>query len=119
MSSAVSKASELLLREGFDHDVVDIFCRNKITLTLMKDLDVDDFKELGIDALGDRKRLKNLIAKLQSRDSHNVNTTSGQSNMVRTLTKLHDDLIVNLCTKIILFLDDALDFDVYFFTFGG
>lgn len=83
-ATAVTKACELLHREGFDKDVVDVFRQNKITVALLENLDGDDFKELGISALGDRKRLKYLIEKLKSSASGSSASFSVQE-LVRKL----------------------------------
>lgn len=56
--------SETLLEEHFDQDVVAVFQRNKIYEDIFLQLNQDDFKELGITALGDRIRLNNLKKKI-------------------------------------------------------
>lgn len=62
---SIGKVVEILLSEGFDNDVVEVLRCNRVTLSVLIDLDEVDFKELGITAFGDRRRLKLLIKKLK------------------------------------------------------
>lgn len=56
---------KLLLENGFDRSVTAIFHDNKVDGTVFVELDKDDMKELGISALGDRKKLQQLIDKVK------------------------------------------------------
>ena len=58
-----NQVCELLLKEGFDEEVVAVFKKNKINgkaLLLLKD---EDMKSLGLDAIGDRVTLQDLITR--------------------------------------------------------
>ena len=46
--------------------VVEIFRENRIDGSVLIDLTVDDMKELGVKALGDRKKLNQLIEAVKS-----------------------------------------------------
>ena len=63
--ASTEKICELLLENGFDNSVSSVFCDNKVDGAVFVDLDKDDMKELGISALGDRKKLQQLIYKLK------------------------------------------------------
>ena len=52
---------ELLRENGFDEEVAQAMLINKIDGATLLDLDSQDLKELGIVALGDRKRLQKLL----------------------------------------------------------
>ena len=58
-----------LVAENFDSDVVDTFRCNKIDGSVFLELDEGDMKELGITALGDRKKLKKLMQTLKEKES--------------------------------------------------
>ena len=65
MSSQIAEAStenicELLMDNGFDVSIVEVFRRNKVDGVVFVELDSNDMKELGISALGDRKKLQKL-----------------------------------------------------------
>ena len=62
---SVSKLCEILTGEKFDEDVVESFRKNKIDGETFLELDHDDLKELGIIALGDRKKVKKLQQRLK------------------------------------------------------
>ena len=49
--------------------MIAVFSKNKITIAVLKDLDKENLKELGITALGDRKRLQQLISSLKLTES--------------------------------------------------
>ena len=55
-----------ILEEEFDEEVVQTFRRNKIDIDTLLELTSEDMKELGIVALGDRKRLTKLINRLST-----------------------------------------------------
>ena len=57
-SLSTSEVCTLLKTNGFDDDVVEVFRANKIDGSTLKELNSEDLKELGIIALGDRKRLE-------------------------------------------------------------
>ena len=57
-SLSTSEVCTLLKTNGFDDDVVEVFRANKIDGSALKELNSEDLKELGIIALGDRKRLE-------------------------------------------------------------
>lgn len=63
--ASTEKICELLLENGFDNSVSSVFRDNKVDGAVFVDLDKDDMKELGISALGDRKKLQQLIYKLK------------------------------------------------------
>ncbi len=48
---------ELLTKHGLSKDIIDIFHDNRINVDQLQELTSDDLKELGVIALGDRKRL--------------------------------------------------------------
>ena len=54
------------LTEKFDEEVVETFRKNKIDGATLLELTQEDMKELGIFALGDRKKLAKLTARLAS-----------------------------------------------------
>lgn len=62
---AGNEVCQLLRKRGFDELIVETFEKNKIDMNVLKDIDADDMKELGITALGDRKRLQDLIDSIQ------------------------------------------------------
>ena len=49
--------------------MIAVFSKKKITIAVLKDLDKKDLKELGNTALGDRKRLQQLISSLKPTES--------------------------------------------------
>ena len=51
---------KLLQANGFEVEVAEVFLENKIDGSTLLDLNSEDLKELGITALGDRKRLQKL-----------------------------------------------------------
>lgn len=61
----MEEVCSILLAAGFDEATVEIFRVNKIDRTILLDLDKDDVKELGVTALGDRKKLLAIISKLK------------------------------------------------------
>ena len=61
----MEKVCSLLYEEGFDDDVVQVFRDNKITHSVFAELNKEDIRELGIVALGDRKKLLKLIEKVR------------------------------------------------------
>ena len=63
---SVERVCDLLVQNGFDYGVVDAFRKNKIDWDVFAQLDRDDIQELGVTALGNRKKLVQLIAKLQN-----------------------------------------------------
>ena len=73
---------QLLRQRGFDDFIVEIFEKNKIDMDVIKDLNADDMKELGIVALGDKKRLQQLINSLQPRKA--TSTMITESHMSRS-----------------------------------
>lgn len=48
--------------EGFEDDILDVFRSNRIDSKIFLELNKDDFEDLGVTALGDKKRL-NLLKK--------------------------------------------------------
>ena len=57
---STSEICELLRDNGFDEEVTESMRVNKIDGSTLLDLNSQDLKELGIIALGDRKRLEKL-----------------------------------------------------------
>ena len=62
----VDGVRQLLIERDFAEDVVEIFRENRINGIVLRDLTVDDMKELGVKALGDRKKLSSLIEAVKS-----------------------------------------------------
>lgn len=56
----ISDVCKLLRENGFDEEVIETMRTNKIDGSTFIDLNSQDLKELGIVALGDRKRLEKL-----------------------------------------------------------
>ena len=54
----MERVCRLLSDAGFDNTVVEIFRENKVDLEVLISLDKEDMLELGVVALGDRKRLQ-------------------------------------------------------------
>ena len=52
---------------GFEEDVIDIFKRNRIDVPVFLELDSEEFIQLNVDALGDRKRLISLQREIKSK----------------------------------------------------
>lgn len=65
---------------GFNISVVEVFHRNKVDGEVFVELDSNDMKELGISALGDRKKLQKL------QNSERRGDSSGDSCMLADLT---------------------------------
>ena len=61
----MEEVSSLLTNAGFDTEIVQIFVSNKIDRSVLATLTTQDMKELGIVALGDRKKLQFLIDTVQ------------------------------------------------------
>ena len=55
---SISAVCDLLKTNGFDDDAVEVFRANKIDGGTLLELNSEDLKELGIVALGDRKKLE-------------------------------------------------------------
>ena len=68
----VETMCRLLSDAGFDDTVVDIFRENKVDQQVLISLDKEDMLELGVVALGDRKRLQQLIVSLRDVEKENV-----------------------------------------------
>ena len=51
------RVCDLLNEEGFDKDVLEVFRKNRIDVSAFVKWDKEDFEQLGIVALGDKKRL--------------------------------------------------------------
>ena len=68
----VEKMCSLLSDAGFDDTVVDIFRENKVDQQVLISLDKEDTLELGVVALGDRKRLQQLIINLRDAEKENM-----------------------------------------------
>lgn len=75
----MEEVSDILTKAGFDEEVVKVFRVNKIDRSLLVALDKDDMKELGIVALGDRKKLQMLITTLLSGARQTTETLSSTS----------------------------------------
>ena len=63
---SVERVCDILETNGFDSEVVEAFRGNKVDWDVFTQLDKDDIKELGVTALGDRKKLQQLITRLQN-----------------------------------------------------
>ena len=63
----MEEVCSILLAADFEEATVEIFRANKVDCTILLDLDKDDMKELGVTALGDRKKLLNIIATLKNK----------------------------------------------------
>ena len=57
----IEEVCDFLVRHEFEKEVVGVFRQNKISGNLLGLLSEPDMKELGLNALGDRKRLQILI----------------------------------------------------------
>ena len=66
---STEQVCKLIQDSGFDYSVVEVFRENKIDGIEFVSLSRDDMKELGISALGDRKKLLRLIHTLESNTS--------------------------------------------------
>ena len=64
---SIVKLCELLRDEEFDEDIVESFRTNKIDKITFLELDQDDLKQLGIVALGYKKRLMKLQQQVKVR----------------------------------------------------
>ena len=62
--SKYQEVTDMLIKEGFEDDVVAIFEKNRIDKVVFMEMDKDDFNELGVMALGDKKRLMILKDKI-------------------------------------------------------
>ena len=58
---SVSDVSDFLTTNSFDEEVVKVFRSNKINGKVLSLLTEEDFKELGLAALGDRRLLSHLL----------------------------------------------------------
>ena len=63
---AYQKMGAILKSEGFQDDIVETFKNNEIDVDVFVDLNRDDFKDLGITAVGVKKKLLRLIEKIKS-----------------------------------------------------
>ena len=66
----MAKYEEICFRlrdAGFEEDVIDIFKRNRIDVPVFLELDSEEFIQLNVDALGDRKRLISLQREIKSK----------------------------------------------------
>ena len=52
---------------GFEEDVIDIFKRNRIDVPVFLEIGSEEFIQLKVDALGDRKRLISLQREIKSK----------------------------------------------------
>ena len=75
----VERVCNILVTNGFDKDVVDDFRENKVDLDVFIQLDKTDIRELGVIALGDRKKLQQLIVKLQNSEKNNEKEAEGSN----------------------------------------
>lgn len=57
-TSKYEEMSSILRRASFEEDVIDIFFKNRIDKLIFHELSRDDFRQLGVVALGDFKRLQ-------------------------------------------------------------
>lgn len=76
----MERVCKLLTQYGFEEDVLEVFCYNKITEDVLVELSNNDMKELGIVAVGDRIRLRKVIAHI-TEASPSGNATSSSSNV--------------------------------------
>ena len=63
---AYKEMGAILKEEGFDDDIIETFQENKIDVKVFVDLDRVDFTELGIKAVGDKRKLLQLQEKIKS-----------------------------------------------------
>ena len=59
----------ILRDQQFEDDVVEVFRANRIDTTIFLELDKEDFAELGVTTLGDKKKLILLKDKLRAKVS--------------------------------------------------
>ena len=83
---AYQKMGAILKNEGFQDDIVETFQNNEIDVDVFVDLNRDDFKDLGITAVGVKKKLLRLIEKIKSLVS--LKTCSG--NILQKYTESND-----------------------------
>lgn len=57
MAAKYDEMGAWLKKEGFEQDVIDIFIDNRIDTSIFLELDQRDYEDLGVRALGDKKRL--------------------------------------------------------------
>jgi len=69
---SAEQVCNLLQDNGFDDSVVELFKENNIDGTELTSLDREGMKELGITALGDRKKLLRLICELEDIDRSSI-----------------------------------------------
>ena len=69
LSTTVDMVCEMLMAKQFEEVVVEIFRKNRIDGTALLLLSDSDLKELGIVALGDRKKIQKLIEELPKKRS--------------------------------------------------
>ena len=96
----VERVCNMLLTNGFDNDVVDVFRENKVDLDVFIQLDKDDIRELGVIALGDRKKLQQLIVKLQNLEKNNEKEADGSSVCFSSQRDLCHPLLVPAAAKL-------------------
>ena len=60
-SWSILDVSDFLTTNSFDEEVVEVFRCNKISGKVLSLLTEEDFKELGLKALGDRRLLSHLL----------------------------------------------------------
>ena len=64
-SWSIVDVSDFLVVNNFDEEVVKVFRCNKINDKVLSLLTEEDFKELGLTALGDRRLLSHLLKELK------------------------------------------------------
>jgi len=57
---SIEEFCDILTSYNFDDDVVQVFRSNKIDGSIFLELTQEDFKELGVVSLGDRKKMERL-----------------------------------------------------------
>ena len=68
---SITQVAELLKKEGFSEDVVDIFTDNAIDgKALMMLRSHEHMKELGLKRMGDRLKLENLVSNYKETADH-------------------------------------------------
>lgn len=87
-SLSTSEVCNLLKTNGFDEDVVEIFLANKIDGSTLLELNSNDFKELGLVALGDRKKLEKLKNANKTSRSSETNTSTPSHKALHSFLEL-------------------------------
>ena len=59
---SVEEVCRLLESKGFEPDIIDVLRKQKVASCILVDMDDAELMEIGIEAWGDRRRLRKLIS---------------------------------------------------------